>query len=428
MSQVQVTSTEELKKAKPTALTRRPVPVWRNRDYALLWSGQMISSVGTRVSMLAFPLLVLAITHSPAQAGLIAALRGLPYALFVLPAGALIDRWNRKRVMILCDTGRALALGSIPIALLLGHLTIVQLYIVSLVEGTLFTFFNLAETACLPQVVAKEQLSTAVAQGMVIDSVSELIGPSLGGALYSIGRVIPFLTDAISYGASVLSLFFIKAKFQEERDPAPLHLWADIKEGLSWLWKQPLLRFIAVLTGGITMPVVGYALILIVLAQGQHASSFTIGLIFACGGIGSILGSLLVAPLVKRFSFSQLMIGSTWIWALTWLLFAIAPNPFVLGVVTALSFIIVPIYTSVQFGYRLALIPDHLQGRVNSVFRLIAFGGEPIGLALTGVLLQVIGPVPAVLVLFVPQLILSIAATFNKHLRNAKPVEELRSV
>lgn len=414
MSQVQVT---------PTA--RRPVPLWRNHDYALLWSGQMISSVGTQVSMLAFPLLILAITHSPAQAGLIAALRGLSYALLILPAGALVDRWNRKRVMILCDIGRALALGSIPVTLILGHLTIVQLYIISLVEGTLFTFFSLAEMACLPQVVSKEQLPAAAAQGMVIDSVSWLIGPSLGGILYSIGRAIPFLTDAISYGASVLSLLFIKAQFQEKRDPAQLHLWADIKEGLNWLWHQPLLRFLAVLTGGITMPVIGYSLILIVLAQGQHASNFTIGLIFACGGVGSILGSLLVAPLVKRFSFSQLMIGSTWIWALTWLLFAITPNPMVLGVVTVLSFIIVPIYTSVQFGYRLAVIPDHLQGRVNSVFRLIAYGGEPIGLAITGILIQAIGPVSAVLVLFVPQFILSIAATFNKHLRNAKPIEEL---
>ena len=425
MSQEQVTSTEELKEAKPTAPTRRPVPLWRNRDYVLLWSGQMISSVGTQVSMLAFPLLVLAITHSPAQAGLIAALRGLSYALLILPAGALVDRWNRKRVMILCDMGRAIALGSIPVALISGHLTIAQLYIVALVEGTLFTFFGLAETACLPQVVSKEQLPAAAAQGMVIDSVSWLIGPSLGGALYSIGRSIPFLTDAISYGASVLSLFFIKAQFQEERDPVALHLLTDIKEGLSWLWHQPLLRFIAVLTGGITMPVVGYSLILIVLAQGQHASNFTIGLIFACGGVGSILGSLLVAPLVKRFSFGQLIIGSTWIWALTWLLFAIAPNPLVLGVVTVLSFIIVPIYTSVQLSYRLAVIPDHLQGRVNSVFRLIAFGGEPIGLAVTGILIQVIGPIATVLVLFVPQFFLSIAATLNKGLRNAKPIEEL---
>src|SRR5581483_11929379 len=85
------------------------VPLWRNSDYMLLWSGQDVSSVGTRVSQLAFPLLVLALTHSPALAGLIGALRGLPYALFILPAGAMVDRWNRKRVMILCDAGRAVA-------------------------------------------------------------------------------------------------------------------------------------------------------------------------------------------------------------------------------------------------------------------------------------------------------------------------------
>src|SRR5437764_4309028 len=294
MSQVQVTSTEELEEAKPTAPTRRPVPLWRNRDYVLLWSGQMISSVGTRVSMLAFPLFVLALTHSPAQAGLIAALRGLPYALLILPAGALVDRCNRKRVMIFCVIGRFVALGSIPVALILGHLTIVQLYIVSLVEGTLFTFFGLAETACLPHVVAKEQLPTAAAQGMVIDSVSGLIGPSIGGVLYGIGRAVPFLTDAVSYGASVVSLFCIKTKFQKERDPAPLHMWADIKEGLRWLCKQPLLRFLALLTGGMIAPVVGYSLILIVIAQSQHASACTIGGIFACGGACSILGSFLV--------------------------------------------------------------------------------------------------------------------------------------
>jgi len=425
MSQVQVAPTEEVKGAKQKEASRRNVSLWRNRDYMLLWSGQMISSVGTRVSMLAFPLFVLALTHSPAQAGLIGAMRGLPYALLILPAGALVDRWNRKRVMILCDIGRAIALGSIPIALIIGRLTIAQLYVVSLVEGTLFTFFSLAETACLPHVVSKEQLPTAAAQGMVIDSVSGLIGPSIGGVLYGIGRAVPFLTDAISYGASVVSLFFIKAKFQEDRDPAPLHLWADIKEGLSWLWKNPLIRFLALLTGGMFAPVVGYSLILIVMARSQHASSFVIGVILACGGIGSILGAFLVTPLQKRFSFGQLMIASTWIWALTWLLFAVAPNPLILGIVTAVTFIIVPIYLSVQFGYRLALIPDHLQGRVNSVFRLIAFGSEPIGLAVTGILLQAFGPITTVLLLFVPQFFLSVAATLNKGLRNAKPIEEL---
>ena len=396
------------------------VPLWRNRDYMLLWSGQMVSSIGTRVSMLAFPLLVLAITHSPAQAGLIAALRGLPYALFILPAGALVDRWDRKRVMILCDTGRALALGSIPVASVLGHLTIIQLAIVSLVEGTLFTFFGLAETACLPQVVTREQLPGAAAQNMVLDSVSGMIGPSFGGILYGIGRAIPFLTDAISYGVSVLSLFFIKKQFQEERDAKPIHLWAEIGEGLTWLWRAPVIRFIALLTGGLILPVSGYALILIVMAQGQHASSFAIGLIFAGAGIGSIVGAFLVTPLQRHFRFGQLMIGATWLWALTWLLIAFATNPLLLGIATGLSFIVVPIYMSVQFAYRLSIIPDHLQGRVNSVFRLIAFGSEPVGLAITGLLLQVIGPVPTVLVAFAPQAVLAVIATLSRHFRDGK--------
>ncbi|GAC1518762.1 MAG: MFS transporter [Ktedonobacteraceae bacterium] len=409
---------ENVVQVETNAVEQKRVPLWRNRDYMLLWSGQMVSSVGTRVSQLAFPLLVLALTHSPAEAGLIAALRGLPYALFILPAGAMVDRWNRKRVMILCDAGRALALGSIPLALLLGRLTIIQLCVVSLVEGTLFTFFNLAEAACLPQVVSKDQLTGAVAQNSVIDSLSGMIGPSFGGILYGIGRAIPFLTDTVSYVGSVVSLFFIKKQFQEKREIKPLHLWTDISEGLTWLWHHPVMRFIALLTGALILPVSGYGLIIIVVAQRQHASSFEIGLILAAGGIGSIVGSVVVAPLRRRFSFGKLMIGATWLWASTWLLFALAPNPLMLGIATALSFIVVPIYMSTQFGYRLAIIPDHLQGRVNSVFKLMAFGSEPIGLAITGLLIQAIGPVVTVLVLFAPQLVCAIVATFSKHFRS----------
>ena len=223
---------------------KRPVPLWRNLDYMLLWSGQTVSTIGTEVSTLAFPLLILALTGSPAQAGFAGALRAFPYLIFSLPAGALIDRWDRKRVMILCDIGRALSMASIPVALAFWHVTILQLYLVSLIEGTLFVFFNLAEVACLPRVVEKEQLPAASAQHEVTFGITSLIGPSLGGALYSVARMLPFLADAISYGASVGSLFFIRTKFQEERVNAPRNLWVEIREGLIWLWRQPLIRFI----------------------------------------------------------------------------------------------------------------------------------------------------------------------------------------
>ena len=403
----------------------RPVPLWRNRDFLLLMGGQAVSSVGSQVSLLAFPLLILALTRSPAQAGLITGLRSLPFALFCLPAGALVDRWNRKRVMILCDTGRALALGSIPIAFAFGELTLVQLYLVSLIEGTLFAFFNLAEAACLPRVVSKKQLPAATAQDQTLYAMSGLLGPSLSGALYSIASTLPFLADAVSYAVSVFSLFFIKAEFQGERTAAPRRLWSEVLEGMYWLWRQPVLRFLALLTFGLTTPCVGYVLILIILAQNMHASTLIIGLILAFGGAGSILGSMVVIPIQKRFSFGHAIIGASWIWALTWLSYAIAPNLIVLGLVNAISFIIVPIYTVLQYSYRLALIPDELQGRVNSLFRLSNFGSQPIGLMLTGILLQAIGPVPTVLVLFVPQLVLCIAAILNPDVRNARRISEV---
>src|SRR5260370_28554721 len=144
------------KAAKPLA---PPASLWHNRDFLLLWSGQIVSAIGSQVSLIAFPWVILAVTGSPAQAGLIAAMRTLPYILFGLPAGALIDRWNRKRVMILCDTGRALALGSIPIAFAFGLLTAVQLYLVSFIEAPLFIFFVLPAAPALPPALSHHQLS-----------------------------------------------------------------------------------------------------------------------------------------------------------------------------------------------------------------------------------------------------------------------------
>ncbi|MGZ3662944.1 MAG: MFS transporter, partial [Ktedonobacterales bacterium] len=292
----------------PTPLQPRSRSLWRNRDYMLLWSGQTVSSVGTQVSQLAFPLLVLALTGSPAQAGIAGALRALPYIIFSLPVGALIDRWDRKRVMILCDIGRALALGSIPIAMAFNQLTVVQLFAVALIEGTLFVFFNLAEVACLPRVVTKEQLPAATATNSATEGTSALVGPSLGGALYTLSSMLPFVVDAISYAVSFFSLFFIRTTFQGERTGQRRNLWVEIGEGIAWLWHQPLIRYIAVLTGGYNFISAGTPLILIVLATQQRASPTLIGLIFTIGGIGGIIGAFIAAPLQKRLSFAQVIV------------------------------------------------------------------------------------------------------------------------
>lgn len=406
----------------------RPVPLWRNVSYMLLWSGQTVSNVGTQVSTIAFPLLVLFITHSPAQAGFMGAVRALPYLFFSLPAGALIDRWDRKRVMILCDTGRVVAMGSIPVAVALHRLSIAQLFIVSAVEGTLFVFFNIAEVACLPRVVAKEQLPAANGQYAVADGGSVLIGPALGGALFGITSMLPFIADAVSYAVSVVTLLFIPARFQGERNAAARRsLRAEIVEGLVWLWRQPLIRFIAVLTGVTNIP--AFALIVIVVAQKQmHASAGVVGLIFTIGGIGAIIGAAVGPWIQKRASFAAVILSTMWLWTLLIPLYALAPSPVWLGVVVAITFLLSPIYNVVQMSYRLALIPDELQGRVNSVFRLIAFFGQPIGLAVTGLLLEKFNPLVTVLVFTVLQGAVTALATLNPHVRNARPLAEVEAI
>lgn len=422
---------EELEKPRPTGEPRvagkrmARFVLWRNRDYMLLWGGQVISSTGTQVSTLAFPLLILALTRSPALAGFAGALRALPYLLFSLPAGALIDRWDRKRVMIVCDTGRALAMASIPIALLIGHLTVVQLFIVTTVEGTLYVFFNIAEVACLPRVVPKSQLPEATAQNNATDSITFLVGPPLGGALFQLGRTIPFLADAISYVASVLSLFLIRTRFQEKRERARRKLWIEIHEGLNWLWHHPLIRFMALLTGGGNLLSAGFTLVIIVLAQHMHASSFTIGLIFTIGSIGGIAGAMIGPAIQKRFSFGTAIIVTSWMFALAMPLYALAPNVVVIGLIGMISFVAGPIYNVVQFSYRIAIIPDALQGRVNSVFRLVAFGGQPLGLALTGLLIQDLGVIQTILIFSAGEILLALAATVNSHVRHAAPITQI---
>jgi MFS family permease len=386
----------------------------------LLWSGQIVSAVGSQITLIALPLLVYALTGSAAQTGIVSALGGIPYVLLMLPAGALVDRWNRKRVMLVCDTGRALALGSIPLAAAVGHLTMPQIYVVTLVEGTLRVFFTLAETASLPRILPHHQLPAAGAQAQVIDSSSVLVGPPLEGALYSIGSAFPFLADAVSYAASVVSLFFLRGEFRSEgvREKISLKsIGSEVKVGLVWLWHEPVIRFIALLTSGLMLASSGYTLVVIVLARQEHASDVAIGLIFGAGGIGALLGSMLAGPVQRRFGFTRVMIVSTWAWALTWLPFAFAPTPPLLALAAGLGYVVVPIYMATQFGYRLQTIPDALQGRVNSVFRMIAFGVQPLSLALTGVLIQALGPVHAVLALFVPQVLLAIAATRTRSLR-----------
>jgi len=381
--------------------TPTPSPsLWRNRDFLLLWSGQVVSILGTQVSSLALPLLALALLHSPAQAGLIAAARSVPYLLFSLPAGALIDRWDRKKAMIRCDLARFLVYGSIPLAYALGHLTVAQLYLVALVEGTAFVFFNIAEVSCLPRVAPAEQLARANAFNASGEAVSFLVGPGLGGFIVGLARttvsgaMLAYLIDAVSYLISVASLGSIRTPFQGTRvAEADRSLRREIAEGLRFLWRHRRLRAMALLCMGTNVFFSPIFLAIIVLAQRDfHADARGIGLIFSLSSVGGIVGAVLAPWLKARLSFGRIIIGSTVLQGVAVTLVAAAPSPALVVAGGLIAFMAAPIFNVSSISYRLALTPDALQGRVNSVFRLLALSGQPLGAALGGVLLGPLGP------------------------------------
>lgn len=377
-----------------TSTTSKKRSLWRNRDFLLLWSGQAISMLGTSISTLALPLLVLALTHSPAQAGLLAAIRMVPYLLFSLPVGALIDRWDRKAVMIRCDAVRWLALGSIPLAFAFDRLSIPQLYIVGFIEGTANVLFSLAQISALPRVVEPEHVPQAYALDLTAESTATLLGPGISGVIIGLARttvlgaVVAYLADSISYLASVISLRFMRVQFQAERAVEKQRgLWRDIGEGLRFLWGQKRLRLMALLGTAINFLQAAIPLALIVLMQKMHISAPVIGLVFSAGGVGGIVGGFL-APLVqKRLRFGQIVIFSVIVWILATILLAVGFSVPMFMAGQLLIYITWPIYGVTLVSYRLSLVPDELQGRINSSFRVLTYGSEPLGAAIGGFLL-----------------------------------------
>lgn len=400
-----------------------PVPLWRNRDFMLLRGGQAISAAGSRVSNIAFPLLVLAVTHSPAQAGIVGFANTLPFALFSLPAGALVDRWNRKRLMILCDTGRAVAIGSIVLALGLGHLSSVQLALAAFIEGALSVFFTLAESAAVPNVVPPEQLTAAVSVNESTRRGADLLGPSLGGLLFSLGRAVPFLADTASYWVSVLSLLLIRTQFQEEQKARSTTLRGEIWEGLRWVWHQPFIRACLFLVAGSNLLFEASSLIVIVLAQHLHASAATIGVIFSFYGVGGVTGAVITPWAQRRLSLTQIVIGANWVWALLWPLFAVVPHPLLLGVLNGAMALVGAAWNVALGSATIAAIPDALRGRVRSVSLLVAWGTIPLGALLSGLLIQLGGPIFAVFVTGAAMLALAVLASTSAGLR-APPILE----
>jgi MFS family permease len=383
----------------------------------LLWSGQVVSAVGSEITYVAYPLLVLALTHSPARAGLTGFCVTVPWLAFTLPAGALVDRWDRKRVMIVADLGRVLALASIAVALSLHRLTFAQILVAATVEGTFFVFFFVSERAALRNVVPGQQLTTAVAQQEARFFGSQMAGAPIGGALFGLGRAVPFLVDAISYLASTLGLLLIRKRFQEQRTEARRPLHVEIGEGVRWLWKHRFLRTCSLVLSASTPVTFATILALIVVAKEHGASSGEVGVMLGLPSAGGLVGSVAAPALTRRLSIRTIVVGSPWLRALVLPWLALFTNPFVLGGILAVEWLFAPCWDAAVVSYRLSVVPDALQARVQGVAGLLAMAGAPIGSLVGGFLLEGIGGRATILVLVAWTLALAILSTMSRSLR-----------
>ncbi len=407
------------------AAERELVPLRRNRDFVLLQIGQALSTVGSEASGIAYPLLVLALTGSPAKAGLAAFARLIPYALFALPAGVASDRFNRKWLMIWADVMRVLALGSLGVSAATGHVTFPQILIVAFVEGTMFVIFNIAEIGAVRSVVPALQLQRAFATEQARMSSVYLAGPPLGGALFGLARSLPFLVDAVSYAFSTGTLLAMRTPFQEEREEGETAgLLTQIKEGLAWLWGHAFLRTCALLFVGGNFLFGALELVLIVAAKRQGYSSAVIGGLVAATGAFSLLGSVAAPRFLRLLPMRSVLVLAAWL-ALGLVAFVVEPNVVVLVAGTAPLIFFNPTVNAMVIGYRVALVPDRLQGRVNSVARSLALLAYPLGPVVAGLLLATYSARTTAAFVLAGFVILAILTTVNRSIRGAPSFDEV---
>ncbi len=368
-----------------------PPSLWRNYNYLLLQGGQIVSYLGNGQQAFATPLIVLALTGSAVQVGIVMSLSTIAVLIVSPIAGALVDRWDRKRTMLLCDAGRMLLTFSIPLAFWFHALTMPQLYIVVTIAGVLGTIFSVANTAALPNVVTPDQLPAALSQSQAAYSAIRTFGSLLGGVLYSIGEIFPFLVNAVSFGASVFSLGLICGNFQSAQQDARLPLYKIIAEGFTWLWRQPLIRFLTLVNGADSLRYGAGFLVILILAENLHTSPGGIGAIFTGAAVGALLGNLASNWARRRFPFGKIAISMLWLEALMFPLYAIAPNAIVMCFIAAAEELVGPIYTVSLNTYRLMATPDSMRGRMSSTVQLVMQGAQSVGAIVGGLLIQAIG-------------------------------------
>ncbi len=370
----------------------------RHRDFRLLWGGESVSELGSQVSLLAIPLLAVGTLHATTfEMGLLTAASTAAFLIVGLPAGVWVDRLRRRRVMIVADVGRALALGSIPIAYAAGGLTLLQLFVVTLGSGILTVFFDVAYQSYLPTLVGRTHLVEGNAKLTGSAQVAAVAGPSVaGGLVQAIGSAAAVAVDSVSFLVSAVAVGAIRAPEPKPTVPESGHprLMHGIAEGLRFVFDNALLRAIAATTATSNLfSGIAAAVEIVFLVRQVHASPGVIGLLFALAGVGGVLGAIAAGPIARRVGGARatiIGIGAS-VGALLIPLTYPGAGLLYFGFGMFLVSFAATVYNVNQVSFRQRLCPDRLLGRMNATMRFVVWGVLPIGALIGGALGAVLG-------------------------------------
>ena len=379
---------------------RRPSgPLWHQRDFLKLWTGQSISEFGSQISQLAIPLLALIELHATTfEFAVLGVLGFMPFIIFALPAGVWVDRLRRRSILIVGDASRAALLALIPILWFAGVLQIWQLFAIQFVIGIFTVFFDVAYQSYLPSLIEREDLVDGNSKLQLTVSVAQVAGPSTAGVLIgAITAPYAIVVDAVSFVIS--SVFMITMQHRESvpEPPADGHpkMWPQVKEGLRWVVGHRWLRAIAADTGTANFFGSLYITVLLVYAvRTLHFSAFELGFMFAVASCGSIAGALLANRLRLRIGVGPAIVWTSVMFCVPALIFPAAPHAYALPLFMLAQAIIGfggVAYNITQVSLRQAITPERLQGRMNAAMRWIVWGTIPLGALLGGTLGQWVG-------------------------------------
>lgn len=373
--------------------------LWRHSDFLKLWAGQTISVVGSQVTVLALPTIAILLLHATAaQVGLLASLERLAFPILALFAGVWIDRVRRRPLMIAADGLRAAALLSIPLVAAVGTLTLLQLYAVAAILGVGTVIFDIAYLAYVPTLAGRADLLEANTKLEVSHSGSYLTGPALaGGLIQLVGAAQAILADALSFLVSVGTIAWIRHPEPSPRVEGYPHLsvLADIRAGIRLVFGNPILRNMALL---LTIGAVGFHLaepaFYLFAYRNLGLSPGALGLVFAAGGVGAVIGSLILGTVVRHLGLGPTLAITTsgvGIAFLMWPLALIGPPLAVLLVAEFVVGICDSIYNISQVSLRQSVTPDHLQGRMTATLRTMFWGAWPLANLAGGILAGAVG-------------------------------------